>query len=438
MFLQTVGSVYRADSLAFLEWYMTYIEFFDSAAVENICACLCAKPDKVILVGDKRKTLDKHIKRYKSIFENRGVEIEFVSKTVNRNDLSDIVSVFSGIIEENDDCVFDLTGGEDLYLVAAGIVKERYSNKNIKMCRFNLRSNTVTDCGSGDALPFDSCPCLSITENIRIYGGDVVYDYEKPDTTYPWTLDEDFIKDIDTMWKICKNDTRLWNVQMGILAAAESRRTDDSDELFTCCKICEINDELRSIDESFVLYQSVVGELYKAGLVSDYSYDDDFVRVAYKNAQVKKCLLKAGLVLEMKIYVTALAATDQNGEPIYNDVMNGVFIDWDGVIGNADGKQDTENEIDVMMMRGALPIFVSCKNGYVDMDELYKLNTVAEKFGSRYAKKVLITSSLDPESPFGSSFKDRAENMGIRVIWDVDSMSEETLLNTISNLWCTK
>ena len=33
---------------------LTYIEFFDHSAVENICACLAQAPARVILLGDDR------------------------------------------------------------------------------------------------------------------------------------------------------------------------------------------------------------------------------------------------------------------------------------------------------------------------------------------------------------------------------------------------
>lgn len=39
---------------------MTYIEFFDKTASENICASLANAPDRVVLVGDKMKLLQKH------------------------------------------------------------------------------------------------------------------------------------------------------------------------------------------------------------------------------------------------------------------------------------------------------------------------------------------------------------------------------------------
>jgi hypothetical protein len=51
--------------------------------------------------------------------------------------------------------------------------------------------------------------------------------------------------------------------------------------------------------------------------------------------------------------------------------------------------KDTVNEIDVLSLRGVVPTFISCKNGTVNQMALYELETVAERFGGKYAKKVI-------------------------------------------------
>ena len=97
---------------------------------------------------------------------------------------------------------------------------------------------------------------------------------------------------------------------------------------------------------------------------------------------------------------------------------------------------ETENEIDVLAMHGMIPVFISCKNGYVDIDELYKLNTVAQQFGSGYAKKVLIASSLNKETGFGDDLADRAEAMGIRVLAnETSSCTVDELAEKLKYLW---
>lgn len=122
--------------------------------------------------------------------------------------------------------------------------------------------------------------------------------------------------------------------------------------------------------------------------------------------------------------------------PVYHDVMNGVVIDWDGDIHECgvEDNFDTRNEIDVLMMHHFVPIFVSCKNGYVDMEELYKLNTVATRFGGKYAKKVLIATSLNSTGKAGRYLKERAADMKIKILENVQEWSDAEFMSKIRSL----
>ena len=77
-----------------------------------------------------------------------------------------------------------------------------------------------------------------------------------------------------------------------------------------------------------------------------------------------------------------------------------------------------------------IPIFISCKNGQVLVEELYKLNTVAERFGGDYAKKILIVSDFDKID----AIKTRADEMNIKLIANFDDKKlEKELKNLINN-----
>lgn len=414
---------------------MTYIEFFDKNAVENVCACLADAPERVILIGDKGKLMKKHAQRYREVFLERDCDIEFICRTVNRHELSNIVTVLTDIIETYGDCAIDLTGGEELYLVAVGMIFERYRDKNIQMHRFNLRNNTVRDCdGDGNTIVDYGMPMLSVRENIRIYGGDVIYDFDVPGTTLSWSPDKYLKKDVNNAWNICKDDVRLWNSQINVLAAAELYAEDMEDPLVTVASVDRVTKYLTSNKKKFMFVNGIFSRLRECGLISEYFCDSSIISITYKNEQVKRFLTKAGLVLELKIYCTAFDLEDEKGYPYYYDVMNGVTIDWDGVIDN-DEDYDTQNEIDVILMKGTVPVFISCKNGSVTMEELYKLNSVADRFGGKYAKKVLVASALGEMDPFEGFFRQRAADMGIRIIDDVSLLSDPQLEDVIKSLW---
>ena len=56
-------------------------------------------------------------------------------------------------------------------------------------------------------------------------------------------------------------------------------------------------------------------------------------------------------------------------------------------------------KIDVILMHGTTLLFISCKNGNIGEEELYKLHTVAERFGGPYVRKMLIATNLDRKPP---------------------------------------
>lgn len=91
----------------------------------------------------------------------------------------------------------------------------------------------------------------------------------------------------------------------------------------------------------------------------------------------------------------------------------------------------------MILMKGLVPIFISCKNGAVGEDELYKLNTVAERFGGIYAKKVLVSTYLGKASQDSREyFEQRAKDMQIQLIENVHKLTDEEFLREIKSKVC--
>ena len=126
------------------------------------------------------------------------------------------------------------------------------------------------------------------------------------------------------------------------------------------------------------------------------------------------------------------------------DCLTSVTIDWDGDDDLGTGTKycydpddpssviDTINEVDVMATCGLMPYFISCKNGFFDSEELYKLYSVGERFGKGYCKKVLITT--DMQHAVGNSrgpLLQRAADMGIELIEAVHTMTDDEILNAL-------
>lgn len=403
---------------------MTIIEFFDrESAVENTVGSLLYKPERIVFIGNNSKRMKRSVEDYKAVLDGRGINVDFSFRTVSRNKLKSITEAIESIIIESDECGIDLSGGDELYLVAVGTLLEKYKNK-VRIHRLNISNNSMTDCDPEGRVCRSIPVQLSVDENIRIYGGRVIYDNEKMNSTFVWDFCNDFLSDIRSMWDICKKDVRAWNAQTNVIAKLCNDNPDKS-ALAVSAKI----DETRK--KPFVSTE-ILNALENKGIINNLKIGEK-VSFEFKNSQVKKCLTKAGQLLELIITVTASENID-DGERVYNSASSGVYIDWDGVI-QQDSRIDVKNEIDVILMKGMTPVFISCKNGAVDTDELYKLSVVAERFGGKYVRKVLVATQLDDMGTRAEYIRARAKDMDIRLVEDVDSMSEKELCDTVAKLW---
>ena len=387
----------------------TLVELFDTCQIENVIAALRFKPEKIVFVGFKKIMTRKKTEDLQRFFEMKQLDIQLEYRIVPRYDYEEIVSGLNAIIDENEDAAFDLTGGKELVLVAMGEIS---AARSVPMFQFDVRSGEMVRVKNCENVPETEKPVMSIEENIVLSGGVVVEEPEQP----KWNLTEDFEKDTAIMWDICRKSCRAWNRNSGIIKMFEAVN-ESGEGLFvkvSASKMRELPDE------------KIMDELVKSGMIKNYAAGD-VVTFEYKNDQVRRVLNKAGNILELSVYINAKKIQEQDSQ-YYDDIDTGVFVDWDGESG---GQNDTRNEIDIFVMRDLVPVFVSCKNGEVHKEALYELNTVAEKFGGEYAKKVLVCTYISYSKSSREYILQRARDMKIEVVEDVDLLSGEEFLQEI-------
>lgn len=416
---------------------MTVVEFFDKVSIDNVISCITMKPEKIIFIGETRP-MKQQQEAYRRFTLKQGIEVEFEYKPINKNSIGNIVQMLEAILESESEVVFDLTGGEDLVLVAMGIVYQKYKDeKNIQMHRFSVSSGVITDCDNDGIVPITEQPCLTVEDNIMLYGGAIVpFNGEKG--TYRWELDDEFVSDIQVLWGICKKDPGLWNSQLMTLSYMAKQSICEENPLRIHSSKDYVKSAMEANKQNFIWIKNMMKTFERYGFINGLDDENDIVSFSFKNEQIRQCLTKAGTLLELMVYYYSTSAVDKHGNKRYNDSAIGVYIDWDASLHDiSDEEKDTENEIDVILMRGLVPVFVSCKNGKVDDNELYKLNTVAERFGGPYAKKVLVASYFGKSTESGRKyFKQRVTDMKIQLIENVHQMDDIEFARQIRNIIC--
>ena len=108
---------------------MTIIEFYDKNALDNIAGALICRPEQIVLLGSNWYQMKNSSVAYKRVLRQNGISTDIKIVAVNKNDLSGVVEKLEQIVAETDECILDITGGDDVYLTAAGIIMERYKDK---------------------------------------------------------------------------------------------------------------------------------------------------------------------------------------------------------------------------------------------------------------------------------------------------------------------
>lgn len=404
---------------------MVIVEFFSQTPIENMVSTLANSPERVIFLGEykKMKRYDPVFRRFLESVGNTRTQLEY--RNIRIRDLSGIVEALEQIVQEYPGCHFDITGGEPLAVAAMGILCERYRGQGVELHQYNVRTGRVYDCDLNGRAVSGQLPDLTVEQNIILHGGSVVSWEQRENGTFAWDMDENFLDDICTMWEICRVNCGRWNRQITLLDDMQRFNTEQEDELRLSAPISVLQQYLTERRVPMDL-KAVYDKLEKAGLLLDVRREENTFSLRFKNAQIRRVLTKAGTILELITYAAARKIESKNGEPCYTDAMTGVFIDWDAVVHEEEDREvDTQNEIDVVLMKGLIPVFVSCKNGAVEEEELYKLNTVAERFGSKFARKVLVGTTLGRGGRSKRYLLERAEDMGIKVIEGVHEMPRE-------------
>ena len=402
---------------------MTIVEFFDREMLENIIGTLMFQPERVVLFGRDLKKLAAFQKNMAQVLATKNIHTKILIESVNTTEYASVVKKLNGFIDAYPDCVFDLTGGEELILVAMGAVAAK---RNIPLHSINPRSGRVKTIlhNSGETRETKSAS-LTVDEAITLFGGMIEYGAPGSGKTDPLKLDGTMQRDVIALWHILRKNCGDWNAAIEVLSPLTDVQNLDRDGLTFSVPQNYFKSGLKNSSYKIACMESVLSQLTAKGILFE-KRTGDMRRFTFKNKQMLRALSKSGTVLELYTLLCVLSAKSLSGSSLVGSAVSGAVIDWENP---PDEFDDVKNEIDVLATTGAIPVFISCKNGGVDSGELYKLSTVAERFGGKYAKKILVMTYYNARE----SFIQRAQAMNIKLIRNVHEMSREEFIKRLSD-----
>ena len=367
-------------------------EFLDSEPIHNVITNLNYRLDKTVFFGyaddieKHREELTRFLLKYCG-----GQTIEFVQ--VKRNNLKKIIAVIRETVEkeraDGNTVFFDVTGGGEMPLVAFGYLA---AEMGLPMHVFNMEEGRVKEQNEGAEIEISEVVPprhveFDIEAQIELMGGTINKNERKSNKLLN---DEKSVETAKQLIEVFERNAKQWT---------------NLSKNFN--KVMKYNGEdLLSFDETVVSawqrrqLSRLLYALEEKGLIRKEEDRNGKSRYRLLNAFVYKNLIEEGALLEL---ATCLKLKEK-----YKYVQAGVNVDWNG---DTYESNNVENEVDVIALDGYRPIIVSCKAGRgIGKETLYELDAVADRFGGKYAKKVLVT--IHPLNP---TTEKRAKEMGIEV-----------------------
>ena len=411
-------------------------EFLSREPIENVITAMNFQVDRLVFFGNHEDIISQKEKTENFLRKHCAVE-SIVFLPLSGSNLQSVLQTMRKEIEselsKNAKLFFDITGGESLMLVAFGMLSREYETPmhmydiykgkllelNSESLHYDERNTEAINKDNRNAddsalespnekqhLSISSIATkrpvpMTLDKLIEMHGGVINYKLQKDIKDVP---DEESREDILKIRKVMKLHSEHWNPFSEFLR--ENMNPDEEGRVYRkeSTVLKALADSSNKLKSAHKFYQ-IMEDLARAGAILDLKHSEGKYQFRFKNKAIKGYLWDGGSILELYSYLQEKGRSDE--------CRVGVHLDWDGVLEGPSGI-DVLNEIDVLSLQGYIPSFISCKSGKLSPQQclhaLYELDTVANRFGGKYAKKRLVVTA-----EINEVYQERALEMGIEL-----------------------
>ena len=411
-------------------------EFLSREPIENVITAMNFQVDKLVFFGNHEDIISQK-ERTENFLRKYCAVPSIIFLPLSGSNLQSVLQTMRKEIElelsKNAKLFFDITGGESLMLVAFGMLSREYETPmhmydiykgkllelNEESLHYDERNTEAINKDNRNAddsalpspnekqhLSISSIATkrpvpMTLDKLIEMHGGVINYKLQKDIKDVP---DEESREDILKIRKVMKLHSEHWNPFSEFLR--ENMSPDDEGRVYRkeSTVLKALADSSNKLKSAHKFYQ-IMEDLARSGAILDLKHSEGKYQFRFKNKAIKGYLWDGGSILELYTYLQEKGRSDE--------CRVGVHLDWDGVLEGPAGI-DVLNEIDVLSLQGYIPSFISCKSGKLSPQQclhaLYELDTVANRFGGKYAKKRLVVTA-----EINEVYQERALEMGIEL-----------------------
>lgn len=385
------------------------VELFDKDPIKNVLGVCIFEPEIVVYLCDRRDSAFFKESAIYRLLKRRRLKTMPRFYYFDASDPVGIKKVIRAVIHDYPGCVFDFSGGRDLVLFMAGAC---FHEMHLPGYYLDVAQEQFVNLRGCEHLePAFAVPDFSVEDIFAMSGATV----QGHGHFHPAEVRDGFEDDILAVFEIVRRNTKAWGDFVAWLQTVCSKMPAGQ---LTLHAPKRIGNNHGSLYANPVLLH----HLLEAGVLSRCDVSHKTVDLVFKSPLHKKCLLIEGVWLELYTYILA----GQSG--VFNDVQTSVVVDWDGVEGGSD---NAKNEVDVLLVRGVVPVFISCKMSLPSALALSEIRLLATKFGGENSRAVVVTGGR-----LGNNFKAlqaRAADLGI-IILDKDIIDSGQLKSSLVHI----
>lgn len=372
---------------------MTLIEFYDKDIIKNILGTLTLKPNKVIFLYDEAISDMNYFYSLIKCFKKHIPNIIFEKFPVNIMSIDDIYDKTICVINENERCILELTGGSELMIIAG---YKAGSEKGIEMIYTDITKGEMIDLNKINNIR--KTAKLELSDFVDAKGACFIGNsHNEPEPSR--------YKDILKMSHILFTNLSSWRSTCIYLQTILAENNADVLEVKSRSVITLKNGQKVSADKE------LMHAFVKTKFIKDLNYTNENVRFKFTSKEAKGYMINYGIWLEMFVFISAKEAG------VFDDIKLGTMIDWNAY----DGVSVTGNEIDIILTDNSMPVFISCKLREADTAALNELVMAKRRLGGWFSKCIIVTFGNDKVHRTGT-YK-RALELGVEMLDKNDILS---------------
>lgn len=333
----------------------TLIEILDYEQTENIISPLIFDFDRIIYLYDKNHNVEVKRKSLKELLNTKGhFDVQFVQ-------VDHPESLFEQLVSTYPDAIFHLSNGSRTLLVQMAQFCERTSQKCYSL---NFQRKTFINIhGCEDLKSQFKVPHLSIQDVIALSAGEII----KTSHALP-KMDESLLRLMKQVIELMNRHSVAWTRLLGTFA----NQMKDAEEASFWMDVPKEKGQ-----------NQLLNELEKLNVLESYVHKDR-VRVSFENRTMMKLFSDSGAWLEYQSYLECA----ESG--LFDDVRISTVIDWNKESLN---RNDPTCEVDLIVVKNCIPVFVSCKMNKCTALDLYEIKLLSQKLGGSLGKAAVISKA---------------------------------------------